>query len=220
MAATKVTPAQVAAQIAADGGSVNQQMVGAALVSGIESSGDPTVLSGGVGPAAGLFQFEPATWISNGGGAYANVAQDATWQDQVAVFVNATKGDNFGAWGPDLGGAYGYSGLPLPGSPVANKIAELGNTLTVTGPNPTGTVGQILNDIPGYSAVAGGVDNTTQLISDVLHPSQIIAFWERLGMALLGATLFGVGLVVYFAGTDTGKKTASEAVQLAPLALA
>jgi len=123
-----ITPDQVYAQVLAMGGTTEQAQVGAALVDGIESNGDPTILSGGIGPAAGLFQFEPATWTSNGGGTYAPVAQDASWQDQVQVFVNASKGNNFGAWGPDLGSTYGYSGAPLAGSPVANKIAALDPT--------------------------------------------------------------------------------------------
>ena len=91
--------------------------------------------------------------------------------------------------------------------------------------NPTGTVGQILNDIPGYSAVASSVDTTGSLIdttgsliSDALHPSQLLAFWQRLGMALLGATLFGVGLAVYLSGTDTGQKTAGQATNVAAVA--
>lgn len=132
-----ITPQQVYAQVLAMGGTTEQAEVGAALVDGIESNGDPTILSGGVGPAAGLFQFEPGTWRGNGGGTYAPVAQDASWQDQVQVFLNATKGNNFGAWGPDLvsnrgdpnsssNPAYGYSGGPQPGSEVANKIASLG----------------------------------------------------------------------------------------------
>ena len=136
-----ITPAQVYAQVLAMGGTTLQAQVGAALVDGIESNGDPTILSGGVGPAAGLFQFEPATWRSNGGGTYAPVAQDASWQDQVQVFVNASKGNNFGAWGPDLvssrgdpnsssNPAYGYSGAPQPGSEVADKIASLGPTIS------------------------------------------------------------------------------------------
>ena len=129
------TPAQVYQQILADGGTLEQAQVGAALVSGVESDGDPTELSGGVGPAAGLFQYEPGTWAGQGGTAYAPVAQDATWQQQVEVFVHGTQGNNFGAWGPDLvansgdpnsssNPAYGYTGGPQAGSRVGNVIAQ------------------------------------------------------------------------------------------------
>lgn len=132
---TTIPAGTVAQQVLSDGGDNEQALVAAALVSGIESDGDPTELSGGVGPAAGLFQFEPGTWAGDGGSAYAPVAQDASWQDQVAVFLNATVGDNFHDWGPDLTGqgdpnsasnpSYSYSGLPEAGSPVANEIAKL-----------------------------------------------------------------------------------------------
>lgn len=132
-----VTPAQVAAEVKRQGGSVLQQQVAAALVSGIESSGDPRALAGGKGPAAGLFQFEPNTWLGNGGGKFAPNAQSASWQQQVTVFLNTTKGNHFGPWGPDLvansgnpndphNPAYGYSGAPQAGSKVANAIASLG----------------------------------------------------------------------------------------------
>ena len=94
--------------------------------------------------AAGLFQYEPGTWIGQGGGAYAPVAQDATWQQQVAVFVKGTAGNNFGAWGPDLvansgdpnsssNPAYGYTGAPQAGSRVANEIANLTGAGAFTG---------------------------------------------------------------------------------------
>lgn len=131
----QIPAAMVAQEVLNQGGTKEQALVAAALVSGIESNGDPTELSGGVGPAAGLFQFEPGTWVGNGGGAFAPVAQDATWQQQVTVFLNASAGNNFHDWGPDLTGqgnpnsasnpSYSYSGAPKQGSPVANKIADL-----------------------------------------------------------------------------------------------
>jgi hypothetical protein len=125
-----ILPAGVANEVKVLGGTPLQGLVGAALVDGIESNGDPTILAGGRGPAGGLFQFEPGTWLSNGGGQYAGTTPQgmsgaiaATWEQQVQVFLNATRGDHFGAWGPDLGAGYGYAGPPLPHSPVANKIA-------------------------------------------------------------------------------------------------
>lgn len=146
---TTVPAATVAQQVLNDGGDTEQAQVAAALVSGVESDGDPTELSGGVGPAAGLFQFEPGTWQGDGGGAFAPVAQDASWQDQVQVFLNATQGDNFHDWGPDLTGqgdpnsssnpSYSYSGAPMAGSPVANAIAKLG--LVINGRTVTGATG-------------------------------------------------------------------------------
>lgn len=130
-------PAAVAKQVIADGGTAEQAFIAAALVSGVETSaGDPiNILSGGVGPAAGLFQFEPGTWIGAGGGAYSATAGGASWAQQIQVFVNATKGNNFHDWGPDLTGtgnpnstsnpAYSYSGGPQAGSPVGNLLADV-----------------------------------------------------------------------------------------------
>jgi Transglycosylase-like domain len=117
----------VAAQVLADGGTAEQAWVAAALVSGIESGpSDPTSIKNPTSTASGLFQFLTSTWIGNGGGQYANTAGDASWQDQVAVFVDATKGNNFGDWGPDLGySGYGNSGPPLEGSKVATHISAL-----------------------------------------------------------------------------------------------
>lgn len=133
------TPQQVADEVARQGGSVAQQQVAAALVSGIESNGSLTELAGGQGPAAGLFQFEPGTWTGNGGGKNGIPARvvDANLQQQVAVFINATKGDHFRPWGPDVSAnrgnpndpsnpAYSYTGAPQPGSVVANYIQSAG----------------------------------------------------------------------------------------------
>lgn len=129
-AAGMVNPQQVATEIAHQGGNLQQQQIGAALVSGIESNGDPTVLAkdanGRVDPgmAAGLFQFQPGTWLSNGGGRFAPNAQSATWQQQVTVFINATKGGNYYPWKPDLVPGGSYDGRPIGGAQPGSKVAR------------------------------------------------------------------------------------------------
>jgi hypothetical protein len=159
----QVTAQQVYQQVLAAGGTSMQAEVGAALVSGIESDGDPTELSGGVGPAAGLFQFEPGTWTGNGGGAYSSVAQNATWQQQVQVFVNASKGNNFQDWGPDLSSNagnpnsasnpdYKYSGPPQAGSKVANWLSANGNALVGGQPLPQAVAGGAAGASTGSAA--------------------------------------------------------------------
>lgn len=74
-----------------------------------------------------------------------------------------------------------------------------------------GLFGQILNDATFglYGQTAGAVTASASLIGDILHPSQLLAFWQRLGMGALGVAFFVVGLAVYFASTDTGQKTAT-----------
>ena len=151
--AGKASAQQVYDQVLSDGGSVTQAGVAAAFVSGVESDGDPTELAGGVGPAQGLFQFEPGTWTSAvkdaGGGLPAKVG-DATWQQQVQAFVAHTKGDHFGDWGPDMvanpgdpnspsNPAYGYGGAPQQGSKVGNFLAANASALAAGSGGAAGT---------------------------------------------------------------------------------
>jgi Transglycosylase-like domain len=139
-----VTPQQVAQAIAQAGGTALQQQVGAALASGIESNGqlndkNPT------STASGLFQFLTTTWQGSGGGAYAPTAGAASLNQQAAIFVKNSAGNNFRAWSPDLGGNYrgNIVSTPQPNSAVANAIARLNiGTTTNAGQAagaPTGT---------------------------------------------------------------------------------
>jgi hypothetical protein len=147
----QVSGGQVYQEVLAQGGSQTQAQVAAALVSGIESDGDPLELSGGIGPAQGLFQFEPGTWTGGAGGGkngLPSTVAAASWQQQVTGFINATGGkggSNFQAWGPDLvtnagnpnsssNPAYGYTGGPQAGSKVANKIAADAQSWGATAP--------------------------------------------------------------------------------------
>jgi hypothetical protein len=138
------TPAQVAQQVLNQGGSKAQAWVAAALVDGIESSGDPTAKNPS-STACGLFQFLDTTWASNGGTKYAPTACGATWEQQISVFLTASAGSNFYPWAPDLGGSYNgntkqpAATAPQPGSPVAGKIASLAasGTMSFLGNVPT-----------------------------------------------------------------------------------
>jgi hypothetical protein len=232
-----VPPAAIAAQVIQDGGSTTQAWVAAALASGVESNGDPTELAGGTGPAAGLFQYEPGTWISNGGGQYAAVAQDATWQDQVAVFVKQTQGDHFGAWGPDLvansgnpndpsNSSYGYTGAPQAGSRVANQIAKLASTGALTAarlgnapqPDAGGVVPASPTPIPlgnnGVNVGAGVFSGLTGLetgVDDLLGKIDSGAWWKRVGIFALGIGLVVGGIVLFVSTTDTGQEVKSDA---------
>lgn len=222
----------VAAEVIRQGGDAQQAWVAAALVSGVESDGDPTELSGGIGPAAGLFQFEPGTWIGNGGGTYAPVAQGATWQQQVTVFLNATAGDSFRPWGPDVkanGGdpnsssnpAYGYTGGVQAGSKVANKISDLSATgaFKFLGNVPKGiadaggavaappTPNPLVNAPSGVAGAPSlpGFGDWTASLGHILGDLGSVAWWERLGMGALGVLLFGVGLSGFLTTTKPGQ---------------
>lgn len=150
--AAVVTPQQVYQQVLAQGGNTTQAEVAGALVSGLESNGqlnDQNPKS----TASGLFQFLDTTWAGFGGVAHAG---NASFQQQVAKFIQETAGNNFSAWAPDMGGSYtsgqGWNGPAAPGSKVANAINQLGlGTMTAAAqsssakpdnPFPTGKQGR------------------------------------------------------------------------------
>jgi hypothetical protein len=162
------------------------------------------------------------------------VAQEASWQDQVAVFVKGTAGDNFGAWGPDLvanpgdpnsasNPNYGYQGAPQTGSKVASTIArdaaawEAGTAVSGTGTTSGGTTAteDSLNanplDLFGIpSTVAGGAASAT---AGLVLPFLAKAILVSAGLAL-------VVLAGWKAASPTLKRGADDAAQLAPLAAA
>jgi hypothetical protein len=153
---TQVSAAQVAHEILNQGGSDQQAWVGAALVSGIESSGSSTAKNPN-STACGLFQFLTTTWLSNGGGKYGATACDATWQQQVTVFLHASQGNNFYPWARDLGGSYNGTAIyaPKQGSKVANKISDLAASGTLN----------FLGNVPSSWADAGQAAGTTGITS-------------------------------------------------------
>jgi hypothetical protein len=183
----KASAQQVYDEVLADGGSATQANVAAALVSGIESDGDPTELAGGKGPAQGLFQFEPGTWssaVASAGGAKSGLPGTvgaATWQQQVQAFVAYTKGNNFGAWGPDLvansgdpnsssNPAYGYAGAPQPGSKVGNFITANGANLQQNSGAAAGTT----NSPPSSPTIAAVGEGGTQGQNTVVYQAPVI----------------------------------------------
>ncbi len=178
-----ITAAQVYQEVLAQGGSVTQGQVAAALVSGIESNGDPTELAGGKGPAQGLFQFEPGTWTGGAGGGKNGLPSSvgaATWQQQVTGFINDTGGpggSDFQAWGPDLvansgdpnsasNPAYSYTGAPQPGSKVANIIAGL-NLGPASPGSSAGAASPTGANVAGSTAVTGTTAANTPDSTDI-----------------------------------------------------
>ena len=216
--ASSVTPVDVYQEVLRQGGSLAQAQVAAALVSGIESNGDPLILSGGKGPAQGLFQFEPSTWTGGAGGGkngLPSTVAAASWQQQVTGFINDTGGkggSSFGAWGPDVvaargdpnsvnNPAYGYSGSVQAGSVVGNVIAKNAAawaSAAPTGPNPTGLTGQAANAVGGAAgavanAATGGI--TSGILSFLGVPS---INWTIVGGMALAIALVLVGVYIMF----------------------
>lgn len=232
---TQIPAAMIAAQVLADGGSLEQAWVAAALASGVESNGDPTDKNPS-STACGLFQFLDTTWQANGG--TGTSACSASWQEQVAVFVTASGGpggNNFYPWKPDFiqgGGPQDYDGKPAPppepGSPVANAIASLaaGGTLSkILGNVPaqwassgaaepgTPTPNPLVNAPSGQAgapAILSGLSGLESGVDAVLTTITSVAFWERVGMGVLGAALFTVGLIGFISTTKPGERATSD----------
>lgn len=223
------SPSDVAAEVVNQGGSSAQAWVAAALVDGIESNGTLND-SNPSSTACGLFQFLTTTWISNGGGAYANTACGATLQQQVAVFLKASSGNNFYPWAPDLGGSYNGQAIsaPVAGSPVANKISSLAGT--------DNALSKLLGNVPTNWADAGAVSPASPTpipvgnngvnvgasefqgltgletgVDDLLGDLTSSSFWERVGLFAAGGVLVLVGIFVFISTTKTGQKVESDA---------
>lgn len=216
------TAAQVAQEVKNQGGSDQQALVAAALVSGIESNGQPTDKNP-TSTACGLFQFLTTTWISNGGGKYAPNACAATWQQQVSVFLTASQGNNFYPWAPDLGGSYNGTPIfaPRPGSKVANKIAQLtsgsgslASLASSTSANTSSPAAAANTGGPnGTSSVNTTCDPTVYLINaSPYHFINQCQAKELVGVLLVGAgglaLIIGLGIVL----ADVGLRKSAPAI--------
>ena len=220
------------------GGSTLQAEVAASLGGGIESGigggyGEPQSLelAGGVGPAEGLFQFEPGTWTGGAGGGKNGLpgrVSDATWEQQIQGFINDTGGpggSNFGAWGPDVGGGYGYSGAPTSGSPVGQAIAKSAASWAANkgaGVQGTGAVG-------GASTGAGATDASLNAnpfdlfgIPQTIGGAAASGIWSEVGPFIVKGMLVVAGLGVIVLGlsklTDAPEKIKQAAPELAAAA--
>jgi hypothetical protein len=224
-----VSATQVYQAVKAQGGSTEQALVAAALVSGIESNGqlndkNPT------STASGLFQFLDTTWASNGGTAYAPTAGQANLEQQVAVFLKASSGNNFYPWAPDLGGSYNGAPITTPatGSKVANIIAQDASAWESGAATPSGAASTTSapatsnsSPIPGIPASLpappGLSSNPLDIASDI--GQSFTWFGEFLGFSLfilmtflLGAVLLLLGLALLlsiFLGPAVGPITAA-----------
>lgn len=204
-----IPAAQVAKEVKNQGGSDQQAWVAAALVSGIESNGDPTDKNPS-STACGLFQFLTTTWASNGGAKYAPTACQATWQQQVSVFLTASQGNNFYPWAPDLGGSYNGTPIygPKSGSAVANKISQLSATgaLGFLGNVPQSWIGNVggagaVTPTSGLgSLIPGGGSTSTNNCSPVISGVGVTVLNSCQANEILGGLLMGVGGLLLVVG--------------------
>ena len=116
-----------------------------------------------------------------------------------------------GAWLADVNGQVSNA--------LANPLKRASNASTVSFWDPSGNgsgVGPFgspgLNDVTGsVGAAASGLG----AIGNFFGKAQDPVFWRRIGIFSGGAVIFTVGLVVFFASSDTGKKTIAAAAKVA-----
>lgn len=217
---------QVEELVTAAGGSPYEATVGAGIALGVESSGTTQVLSGGVGPAQGLWQFEPITWRAYAPAGAPPTAGGATPFQQAQAFVAAIAADGgFAPWAPDLGGTYTPPSdptSPAPGSPVADYLSQTGvnsGTPTFAGGTTATTTGLNINplDLFGIPSEVGGAIGSA---AGSAASSAASSLWSEVGPFIAKGVLVctGLGLVILGLYKTASPDLKQEAVQAAPLA--
>jgi Transglycosylase-like domain len=204
----KLSFGQVEKLIRQAGGSIQQAIIGAGIALGVESGGTTQVRAGGIGPAQGLFQFEPETWEEYAPSGSPSTATGATPAEQAAAFVNAVKSDKgYAPWAPDLGYSYPENPTaPAAGSAVAEYLEGIGetpgttSTATLTAATTSGSTGT--TSVPGTTAGGFLLSLTKALnaslsldpLTDISKGLETVA--ARGAVVALGLLGVGVGLYI------------------------
>lgn len=151
-------------------------------------------------------------------------------QAQPGDLVFSEFGEDPGQSGPGHVGIYlgggQYIDAPHTGAFVSTtsvpKGAVYGRVPGNTNASTAGT--NWLADLnPGLALIAGGSSTVSAATSDISSVDGLVTeitsahFWDRVGLGALGVGLFAIGLVIFFASSDTGQKATSEAASAAPL---
>jgi hypothetical protein len=175
--------------------------MGVAISAGAEDgNGTTQALSGGRGPAQGLWQFEPPTWRQYAPPGAPPTATGATPLQQAQAFVrdvNANKG--YASWAPDLGLAYGTDPTTArPGSPVAAYLGTHHASLTgATKPAPA------WGKAPGTSGAGSSGGLLTAFTPFVGLEQWLGSVAARVGLVIFGAVLVVVGVIMLLRGAHT-----------------
>lgn len=171
---------------------------------------------GGLGPARARRYGQPDA-----------LANDPNAQAKAAVDILG-GGPGITAWAGDTVGQLAQNGKPLTLGQVQHVLPAAATQGAAAITRADGTVADVLNagtatttnavsdylDPLGVGSAVGGVNTVGGLIQDITSAS----FWKRVGMGALGVALFGVGLLVFFEGTDTGQRITSDLEKGAALA--
>lgn len=134
--------------------------------------------------------------------------QSSAWAS--GGYGGANIGTDFAAYFADAAGnATAQLSNPLHRAANATTVSILGDAL-----NNAAGLGGITN-LGGISNATGGALSGLGAIGNVFGKLGDATFWRRIGIFAGGAAIFGIGLAVFFASTDTGKKTIAAAAKAA-----
>lgn len=106
-----------------------------------------------------------------------------------------------------------YYALSDPASAAAAVVGNVSNTSgggLSTKEGVTGGLVHAAEDVTGLSTLGKAVSWTDSL-GNLLGDLTSSTWWKRIGLGAFGIAILGGGFVIFFAGTDTGKKATSEA---------
>ena len=151
------------------------------------------------------------------------LANDPNAQAKAAVDLLG-GGPGITAWAGDTVGQIAQNGKPLSLSQVKAVLPQAATQGATAITRADGTVDQALA-AAGSATTTGvnpldplGVGAAVDSVPAFLGKVTNLGWWKRAALVGLGIGFVGVGLVVFFEGTDTGQKITKDAVDVAGLA--
>lgn len=196
-------------------------MAGIALA---ESGGNTTSLNNNAATgdsSAGLWQINyfgslgPSRTAAFG--TQASLLNDPNAQAKAAISI-LNGGSGISAWKGDKVGNFAQNGTPLSDATVQSLITKysLGGGGPGLAEQALDALGGQANDATfGLAGDAGGVAGLASDADTLITDVSSAAFWKRVGMGYLGASLVILGFVVLFESTDTGRKITVDAAKAA-----
>jgi hypothetical protein len=182
-----------------------------------ESGGNPSATN--PSGATGLWQIEMPLHNDLVPGATTQAAMLDPNNNAKAAVALLGSGGGITAWKGDVVGNFAQNGQPLSASAVQSILKSTGQA--------GGTSTDWVNSIPGAGLVKSAVGDVTAPLTSAasaLSGVEAVAgdltsatWWHRIGIGVLGVALVGTGLLVFFAGSKTGQKTATDVAKVAPL---
>ena len=115
----------------------------------------------------------------------------------------------------------------IPTGATFGRVAGVTQNASSASPGVLSQISGAVDGVANYATggvlgdLTGTATSTAGFLSDadsVLQKVTSVSFWDRIGVGVLGTVIFVVGLVVYFASTDTGQKAISDGTRAAEVA--